>query len=120
MSFRSLRLPALMAGAAAAVVSFATPSYAWRHHARHEYRTPHSVAVDRVLYRPAPSEKWTPAPAAFITTVFAAVNLGGAGDQPSNIVGPSNCAYGHPIAPNGEPYCPPYGYYAGYEYPGPR
>jgi len=55
MSFRSLRLPALMAGAAAAVVSFATPSFAWRSHARHYYRTPHHVVVHGTVYRPAPA-----------------------------------------------------------------
>ena len=118
MSFMSIRLPALMAGAVAAVVSFATPSFAWYSHARHSYRTTHHVVLHRTVYPPAPSYAWNPA--AVIATVLGAVNIGGAGAQPSNIIGPSDCAYGYPIAANGEPYCPPYGYYAGYEYPGPR
>ena len=119
MSFRSLRLPALMAGAAAAVVSFATPSFAWYSHARHSYRTTHHVVVHRIIYGPTPSyTTWTPV--AFIVNVLGAVNIGGAGEQPNNITGSYTCTYGYPIAANGEPYCPPYGYYAGYEYPGPR
>jgi hypothetical protein len=119
MSFRSLRLPALIAGAAAAVVSFATPSFAWYSHARHYYRTTHHVVVHRTVYPPAPSYAWDPG--AVVATVLGAVNIGGAGEQPSNIIGPSDCAYGYPIAANGEAYCPPYGYYApGYEYLGPR
>ena len=101
MSFRSLRLPALMAGVAAAVVSFATPSFAWYSHARHYYRTTHHVVVHRTVYRPAPSYAW--APGAVIVNV-----------------GPYNCAYGYPSAANPGAYCPPYGYYAGYGYPGPR
>jgi hypothetical protein len=121
MSFRSLRLPALMAGAAAAVISFATPSFAWYSHARHYYRTTHHVVAHRIIYRPAPSYTWTPVPVAVIATVLGAVNFGGAGEQPSNIIGSSDCAYGYPIAANGEPYCPRYGDYAtGYGYPGPR
>jgi hypothetical protein len=119
MSFRSLRLPALMAGTAAAVVSFATPSFAWYSHERHHYRTTHQVVVHRTLYRPAPSYAW--APAAVIATVLGAMNIGGAGEQPDNIIGEYDCAYGYPIAANGEAYCAPYGYYApGYEYAGPR
>jgi hypothetical protein len=121
MSFRSLRLPALGAAAAAAVVSFATPSFAWCSHARHSCRTTHHVVVHRIIYRPAPSYSWTPPPVALIVNVLGAVNIGGAGEQPSNVTGPSDCAYGYPIAANGGPYCPPYGYYAyGYEYLGPR
>jgi hypothetical protein len=117
MSFRSLRLPALMAGAAAAVVSFATPSFAWRSHARHYYRTPHHVVVHGTVYRPAPSYAWVPQ--AVIVTILGGVEvnapniIGGAGALASN-----DCAYGYPIA--GRPLCPPYGYYAGYGYPGPR
>jgi hypothetical protein len=117
MSFRSLRLPALMAGAAAAVVSFATPSFAWYSHARHHHRTTHHVVVHRPVYPPAPSYAWAPAA---IATVLGAMNIGGAGEQPDNIIGEHDCAYGYPIAANGEAYCPPYGYYAGYGYPGPR
>jgi hypothetical protein len=41
--------------------------------------------------------------------------IGGSGALASN-----DCAYGYPIAANGRPLCPPYGYYAGYGYPGPR
>jgi hypothetical protein len=39
-------------------------------------------------------------------------DIGGAGEQPNNIIGEYDCAYGYPIAANGEAYCPPYGYYA--------
>jgi hypothetical protein len=120
MSFRSFRLPALMAGAAA-VALFATPSFAWHSHARHYYRTTHRVVVGRIIYRPAPSYTLAPEPVAFIVNVLGAVNIGGAGEQPSNITGSSDCAYGYPIAANGEANCPPYGYYAtGYGYFGPR
>ena len=84
MSFRSLRLPALMAGAAAAVVSFATPSFAWYAHARHYYRTTHHVVVHRTVYRPAPSYAWVPG--AVIVNVLGAVNIDGAGEQASNIL----------------------------------
>ena len=119
MSFRSLRLPAVMAGAAAAVVSFATPSFAWRSHARHYYRTTHHVVVYRAVYRPAPSYAW--APGAIIVNI-----LGGVETAAPDIIGRTgalagdDCAYGYPIAANGRPLCPPYGYYAGYGYPGPR
>ena len=116
MSFRSLHLPALMAGAAAAVVSFATPSFAWRSHARHYYRATHHVVVHRTVYRPAPSYAWVPE--AVIVNVLGVVPniIGGAGALPG-----VDCAYGYPIAANGRPYCPPYGYYApGYGYPRPR
>ena len=99
MSFRSLRLPALMAGAAAAVVSFATPSFAWYSHARHSYRTTHHVVVHRTVYRPAPSYPW--APGAVIATILGGVDIGGAGEQASDIIGPYDCAYGYPIADNG-------------------
>jgi hypothetical protein len=102
MSFN--RLPALMAGTAAAVVLFATPSFAWYSHARHSYRATHHVVVHRIIYRPAPSYACTPAPVAFIVNVLGAVNFGGAGEQPSNIIGSDNCAYGYPIAANGRPY----------------
>ena len=114
MSFRSHRLPALMAGAAAAVVSFATPSFAWYSQTRHHYRTTHNVVVHRIVYGPEPSYTWTPV--AFIVNVLGAVNPGGR-EQAGGTS--SNCAYGYPIAANGRPYCPPYGYYAapGYGYP---
>jgi len=122
MSFRSLRLPAVMAGAAAAVVSFATPSLAWRSHARHYYRTTHHVVVYRAVYRPAPSYAW--APGAIIVNILGGVEpaapdtIGAAGALAG---GSYNCAYGSPSAANPEAYCPPYGYYApGYGYPGPR
>jgi hypothetical protein len=119
MSFRSFRLPALMAGAAVGVVSFATPSFAWYSHARHHHRTIHDVVVGRTVYPPAPSYGW--APAAAIATVLGALDIGGAGEQPSNIIGEYDCAYGYPIAAAGEAYCPPYGYYASsYGYLGPR
>lgn len=119
MSFRSLRLPALMAAAATAVVSFATPSFGWYSHGRHSYRTTHHVVVHRTVYRPAPSYAW--APGAAIATVLGAMNLGGAGEQPDNIIGEYDCAYGYPIAASGEAYCPPYGYYVpAYGYPDPR
>ena len=120
MSFRSLRLPALMAGAAAAAVSFATPSFAWYSHARHHYRTTHHVVVHEAAYRPEPSYAWVPG--AVIMTI-----LGGVEVNAPDIIGRTgvlagdDCAYGYPIAANGRPYCPPYGYYApGSGYPGPR
>ena len=53
MSFN--RLPALMAGTAAAVVLFATPSFAWYSHGRHYYRSTHHLVVHRTVYPPAPS-----------------------------------------------------------------
>ena len=96
MSFRCLRLPALIAGAAAAVVSFAAPSFAWYSHARHYYRTTHHVVVHRAVYRPAPSYAWCPG--AVIVNVLGVVPniIDGAGALAS-----SDCAYGYPIAVNG-------------------
>ena len=109
MSFRSLRLPVLMAGAAAAVVLFAAPSFAW--HARHSYRTTHHVVVHRIIYRPWPSYPWVPEE---VMNVLGAVPniIGGAGAVAGNIL-PYNCAYAYPSAPNPGVYCPPYGYYLG-------